>query len=244
MKLSVLVSARKDSKYLAKFLFGLLANTVNWADMDVHVMCNEHDTWNHEMLDYFTANEDNFYQYAENMGLGRAGLHEYFNMMVPRARGDWLVYFCDDHFISMPRWDTYVDNYIEGAHRAGDSDGKVFPLDPAKPWVLIPKFDNTGSVNHIVSRGFVNALNGKLGCHGWIDSYINNLITALPQIRLRMDEEMFHDFTADVPSPMHEAHLQSMVSKKGAALPKIDGLGTAQKIGEDIDKLERALEAK
>lgn len=239
-EITVLIAVRKNSKYLAKFLFGLFENTSaalqQRLGMEVLVMMNEHDTWNRELVSYFEGRSDIRFYY-EDLQLGRGGLHRYFNELVPRAQGKWIVYFCEDHFVTMPNWDRYVLAYINGEKQSGDSAGKRFPLDPREPWVLVPKFDNCGAMNHIVSRGFIAALDGVLGNHGWIDSYINDLMAEFPERRIRMDDEMFHDFTHDRPSPMDDAHLQSVVSAEGKKLPKYEDPAVRHLIAADQDRL-------
>lgn len=241
--IGVLISARKNSKYLAKFLFGLVVNTNNWHpnSIDVRVMLNEHDTWNDE-LGAFWSDHYPIKFYRENHRLGRAGLHQYFNELIPPLPAAWTVYFCEDHFITQDGWDDLLLDYVLGMKKSGDSDGKHFPLDPDEVWVIVPKFDNCGAMNHVVSRGFIKALGGKIGNHGWIDSYINDLMKDMPDRVIRVDEEWFHDFTHDKPSPMSDAHLQTVISKKGQAMPKYDSQTTRHRLELDREKLKRAIE--
>lgn len=228
-KLSILISARKDSKYLAKFLFGLFQNTDDFSSVEVLVMLNEGDTWNAELVNYFRADDhkdQNYYVkfFRENYGLGRHGLHIYFNDLLKYATGEWIIYFCEDHFIHRGGWDTYLRRFIAGAAGEANRSDRKFPLDPSEPWVIVPKFDNAGAMNHIVSRGFVEALGGVLGNHGWIDSYINDLTFRAwgdhPKRVLRMDLELFHDFTHDHPNPMDVGRQQSKPGDDGSKLPK------------------------
>lgn len=232
--ISVLVSARRNSKYLAKFLFGLKVRTRNAANIEVLVMLNEHDTWNDELVHHFDGfigpNGTAYKFYRENMQLGRAGLHEYFNELVKHSRGDWLIYFCEDHFIIADNWDLIVKGFI-----------KAHELDPSQPWCIIPKFDNVGSVNHIVSRAWVEALGGKIGRHGWIDSYLNDMREELPDLFVRMDAPLFHDFTHDDPSPMSDAHMQSLSTDKGKNLPDYHDPINKKRLAEDVEKIKRAI---
>lgn len=225
MKLSVLVSARRNSKYLAKFLFGLCNRTYNIENIETLVMLNEHDTWNDDLIVMF-RDIPGFSFHRENMRLGRAGLHEYFNELAKHATGDWLIYFCEDHFITMDKWDLYILKTIKERN-----------LDPTDVWCIIPKFDNCGAMNQIISRGYYNALGEKVGRHGWIDSYLNDVNQAIPDRIVRLDEETFHDFTHDQPNPMSDAHCQSISTKKGDLLPKYDSYINRQHIEEDKQKL-------
>lgn len=229
IKISVLVSVRKNSKYLAKFLFGYLAQTVRPETIDVHIMINEHDTWNSDLIKYFSAKEG-FHFYRENLGLGRHGLHEYLNSMVKETAGDWLVYFCDDHFIIMAGWDAYIRSTIELSN-----------LDPNKVWCIIPKFDNVGAMNQILSKGYVRALGGKLGRHGWIDSYVNDLNDSIPDRVLRLDHETFHDFTHDKPNMLDDVHTRPANPEKGLRLPAYKSLTYKRYVREDQQKLTDAI---
>lgn len=225
IKISVLVAARRNSKYLSKFLFGYFERTHDLENTELLVMLNEHDDWNNELVTFFSSRGVRFFR--ENKRLGRAGLHEYFNDLYKKADGDWIVYFCEDHFIIMDNWDAYVRNSIE-----------KLELDSRKVWSLIPKFDNVGAMNQILSRGYCQALGGLLGRHGWIDSYINDLNAGIPADRvLRFDHEMFHDFTHDHPSPMSESHMQSVNTDRGNMLPAYDSERTKILIKEDQGKL-------
>lgn len=245
-KISALVAARKNSKYLAKFLFGATQYTENKFDTEFLVMASEQDTWNRELFDYFQG-QPGLDFFFEDRGLGRAGLHVYFNDLLEHATGDWIVYFCEDHFINPPvvgeleapshYWDTIVRRTIAEKN-----------LDPRRPWVIVPKFDNAGTMNHIVSRGFVDLMGGVLGRHGWIDSYINDVLGGSGRGRyhdrvILLNEEIFHDFTHDHPSPMSDAHLQSVTSDAGLLLPKYDSDEVRQLIAADIAKFQEYIQS-
>lgn len=250
-KISVLVSARKNSKYLNKFLTGYSLRTSNGSDIECLVMLNDGDTWNNDLVEYYQTTMDRIgiprdqqplRFFRENMGLGRGGLHKYFNELLKHATGDWIIYFCEDHYIVMENWDEYIRSIVSGRYVMGDSQGKEFPLDPAEPWVIVPKFDNCGAMNHVLSRGFVSVMDNKLGRHGWIDSYINDLCAAAwgryPKRVIRTDLEMFHDFTHDKPNPMDDSHLQSVISDAGRQLPKYDSEVVKHRIQVDAQKLK------
>lgn len=243
-KISVLVAARKNSKYLAKFLAGFMVQTSCDYRTELLVMTNREDTWNYELIYMYrhlnrlarsTAPELSIEFFTEDLQLGRAGLHQYFNLLLQHATGDWIIYFCEDHFIVMNGWDKYIIDFAEERS-----------LNPSKPWCLIPKFDNCGAMNQVLSRGYVRALGGKLGRHGWIDSYINHVNTQAfadtgSQV-LRMDPEMFHDFTHDDPSPMSDAHMQSIIGPAAHRLPEFDSDEVRALIAHDAQKLREALQ--
>lgn len=236
-KISVLIAARKNSKFLAKFLIGLFENTSldfqQSGQLEVLVMLNAEDTWNLDLMEYFTRRE-NVRFFTEDYQLGRAGLHRYFNDLAEHSTGEWLIYFCEDHYINRPSrisWDQYFLSRIQEAQ-----------VDYREPYVLVPKFDNAGAMNHMVSRGFYETIGKKVGRHGWIDSYIND-VTASAWGRfshrlIRMDSETFHDFTHDQPNPMDGAHHQGTISEKAKTLPKHGDEVYKHRVALDAEKLK------
>lgn len=258
-RISVLVAARRNSKYLAKFLMGYMDRTHDFDNTEILVMLNEHDTWNDELVRYFEPKGVQFYR--ENLELGRAGLHEYFNELYKHATGQWIVYFCEDHFIVMNGWDNYLRELINGTLLAPEIPDQprnyknnLGALEANKIWCLVPKFDNAGAMNQVLSRGYCEALGGLVGRHGWIDSYINDLNREAfgasadrPNYKegdriFKLDDEMFHDFTHDDPNPMSDAHMQSVTSVKGKALPRYTDSVVKYRIATDAEKLKLAIE--
>lgn len=230
--ISVLIAARKNSKYLAKFMHGLFTRTADFKKIEVFVMLNKNDTWNRELQAFYMALSA-FYPgriqfMEEDLKQGRAGLHNYFNQLAEYATGEWIVYFCEDHFIIKNGWDDEIRKFADAKN-----------ADPDKIYSIIPKFDNVGAMNQIISRGFYVSL-GYVGRHGWIDSYLNDVNKGLPTERvLKMDEELFHDFTHDKPSPMDESHVQSVSpdSLDPKEFPKYDTPRVQRLVQEDRDKL-------
>lgn len=229
--ISVLISSRKNSKYLAKFLAGALENTEDLDNTEFLVMMNAHDTWNREIIEAFKQTGLRLKVYTEDLRLGRAGLHEYFNRLYKYSTGQWVIYFCEDHFIGYRGWDNYLRQFIYERK-----------LEPAWPWIIVPKFDNAGSMNHMLSRGFCEDIGGRLGGHGWIDSYINDMAFYMGEKRyLKPDEALFHDFTHDKPSPMDDAHLQSLISEEGKQLPKYNSGPYKDAVRKDAQSIIDAL---
>lgn len=249
-KISVLVSARKNSKYLSKFLLGYFQRTRDQINTEILVMLNEHDTWNDELVNFYGSTVK---FYREDYELGRAGLHIYFNDLYEHAKGDWIVYFCEDHFIIMDEWDEYVRSMIDGSLMVDTKTEVGFALkheygilDSKQPYCLVPKFDNCGDMNQILSRGYCETIGG-MGKHGWIDSYINDLNQVAFGIGrgrvFRFDKDMFHDFTHDHPNPMSDAHMQSISTKKAKTeLPKYKSHEVEELIQIDAKQIIRKLE--
>lgn len=228
-KISVLLSSRKNSKFLSKFLFNYLEYTNDLASAELLVMYSGQDTWNTELIKHFQSKTYPFMRfYSENYGLGRSGLHQYFNELAARARGDWLIYFCDDHCIVRKGWDTYLYKVIE--------ENKI---DPNKVNMIVPKWDNVGAMNQILSRAWFETLR-NIGRFGNIDSYNNFVAEKIDQDRVRnLDEAFFHDFTHD-PEILTAAH-----SKLDGENPLPEEWGSVEiqnRIIEDGARLQMAIE--
>jgi len=233
-KISVLVAARRDSKYLAKFLHGYFDRTDDTDNTEILVMMNQHDTWNEELVRQYDGRVRFF---KEDLRLGRSGLHVYFNELLKHATGEWIVYFCEDHFIIYDGWDNRLrSEIIKRGLKANEVN------------VIVPVFDNAGAMNHIVSRGWVDTI-GDLGKHGWIDSYINGVLLRTfmerPSDHLikNIDDPLFHDFTHDQPNPMDAGANQSPVGEDGKKLPKFDTDEVQELVERDAIKIKQALEA-
>lgn len=245
-RISVLIAARKNSKYLAKFLHGLLAKTADIGEIEVLVMLNKGDTWNRDLVSNYTGF---FSFYDEDYQLGRAGLHVYFNDLYKHATGDWILYFCEDHYIIEQNWDQELRAIIAGTALAEITPGQPAALqhqqgrlNPTMIWCIIPKFDNAGSMNHVLSRGLIEHMGGYLAQHGNLDSYLNDVIRHIPRDRrIAMDQALFHDFTHDVPSPMADAHLQAEISPAARQMPRYEDTSIESSIIDDAAKLQRAI---
>lgn len=231
-KISVLITGRKNTKYLAKFMFALFCRTADISNVEILVTLNKGDTWNRELQAFFMAfglnTKGTIQFFEEDYKAGRDGLHKYFNDMAEFATGDWIVYFCDDHFIEAQGWDQAIRDFATARE-----------LDPNKINFIIPKFDNAGTMNHIVSRGAYNGM-GQLGRHGWIDSYLNDVMHRMkaPERIHKMDQELFHDFTHDRPEPMDPAHMQSEKDPDVANWPKHNSPEYTELTVQDAAKLK------
>lgn len=231
-KISVLIAARTDSKYLAKFMMALMCRTADFSNVEVLIMLNKNDKWNRDLQAFFMAfglaSKGTIQFFEEDYKLGRYGLDKYFNDLAERAVGDWLIYFCEDHYIEANGWDDAIRDF------AADRE-----LDPKKANIIIPKFDNVGAMNHVISRGLYNAL-GYMGRHAWIDSYWNDVGHLINREGLvhRMDDELFHDFTHDQPAHIIEGQTNSEVSQEiKETYPKPTSAEYHKIVGEDSKKI-------
>src|SRR3989304_1199901 len=104
MKLSIIISVRKNSKFITKLLFSILAKTYAMENIEVLCLLNKHDTWNADLPKVLPM----FKYFYEDLKMGRAGLHKYFGELLPHTTGDWVLYLCDDHDIVMNHYDRYL----------------------------------------------------------------------------------------------------------------------------------------
>lgn len=191
-RISVLVSSRRNSKYLAKYIMGYLTHTEDFGNTELLVMASAQDEWNRDLFQYHGERGIRFF--FEDYHLGRRGLHVYFNELAQHATGQWLLYMCEDHVFVQRQWDQCVRRV---AHN----------YNPDLVYVLLPKFKFPvpGHMSHIVSRGYLNVA-GRMGGHGNIDSWINVAVEAIPSDRkVLIPEELFDDLTHH-PDPMKPEH--------------------------------------
>ncbi|MBU2051330.1 MAG: glycosyltransferase family 2 protein [Gammaproteobacteria bacterium] len=183
--ISVLCASRKDSKHLAQFVSKFL--TMTKGDVELLVMVNKHDTWNKAFIE---LTKDRVKYFYEDYGYGREGLHIYFNDLLKHARGDWILYMCEDHTFIKNGWDELVREFI-----------KKRGLVPTKIEIVVPRFEGTGAVAHMVSRAFVDVA-GRMGGYGNIDSWFGMLHANMSEGRFHpMDEAIFYDYTIDKDTP-------------------------------------------
>lgn len=201
MMLSLLVSARKNSKFLSKLIFSYLSKTKNLDQTEMLIMISEEDTWNTDLLKFVTGiYGDRIRVFREHYGMGRNGLHRYFNELAAKSTGDWLWYFCDDHDIIMQDYDWFIKSLVD-----------LHQMNPHKIYQIIPRCQNSGSIAHILSRGWFDVA-GDLGKHGNIDSYINYVSFWLPEHRIfRPDDYVIIDYTVD-PTIMTPEHNKAWIN--------------------------------
>ncbi len=235
--ITALVAARKDSKYLAKFLSAYMVLTGDFDYTPLGVMLSSQDTWNEELVTMFRriaqrTPDINISFSFEDRRLGRAGLHLYYETLLNGQLPEWTIYFCEDHYLRTPNWDIIVRTEIEKRK-----------LDPDEVWVIVPGWDNPGigAMNHILSRGYMRALDGHIARHGNLDSYINHVIEKLPADRIIHLPDIFHDFTHDVPSMMDDSRTKVELGPEAATIPPWDSDEMRALIAADAEILNKAI---
>lgn len=168
---SILVASRKDSPFLERFLRSYEKNTTDPDNAELLLMYNVGETKNLAVIKEF-QDKGLLKSFTEDWGLGRSGLHKYFNLLLTAATGEWVWYLCEDHDFIRP-WDSYINEFLEKK--------KVNPateIDPQKVNCLVPLYNNIGAVSHILSRGWLN-VTGRLAGHGNLDSWIGTIASSI-----------------------------------------------------------------
>lgn len=206
-KIAVLTLARRRSRFLSHFLFNYCTMTKDFENTKLFVMANAEDDYNKDIFTFFKLHPEYGVKFLfENSGLGVYGRHLYFNELASATDSDWLLHTCDDQMFIYENWDGFIRDYIISKN-----------IDAAKVNVIIPKFSNMGAVDHMVSRGYINAL-GRLGGYGNIDSWINRLLAKLPQNRVFYpSRSIMYDFTPD--AEIYTPEYLAVDDTKGQLLP-------------------------
>lgn len=186
-RIAVLCASRCNSEWLAHFCMSYLAATANNAETKLNVIYNAHDLWNYSLR---LALWNQIHFLPEDLGIGRYGLHQYYNGMAARLLADesfdWLLFMSDDMEFIREGWDESLRETI-GNHN----------LDPARICAVIPRFVHTGSVAFLLSRGYVEGVEGEIAGHHSVDSWISDVVRSLPGERVAvMSEYLFDDYTA------------------------------------------------
>lgn len=181
MKISVIAASRKNSKWLAQFIFGYFTHTHDLANTELLVMHSAHDTWNQDLIQFFS---DRVTFVPENYHLGRKGHHVYLNELAKLATGDWIIELCEDMAFITPEWDRILREKI------------ICP--PSTIAMLRPRFKpHDGAMAHLVSRGYLEAA-GNLAESWSVDSWINKVFEkACPGRATEIKEVYFYDYTHD-----------------------------------------------
>jgi hypothetical protein len=189
-------------------------------DIELLIMANEGDTWNRDFCEYFNLNVT-----YENWGMGRNGRHEYFNALAKQAKGDWLWHMCDDHYL-LPGYEEYILKELE-------------KYNSKDVHCIIPRVDNSGSVSHILSRGWYETT-GRIAAHMSVDSYINRVTENMVDNRaILLDQPVLHDFTVNT-EIMTPEHTKTEVDPKHIFLG-FDSPEITAEIIKDATKLWEAI---
>lgn len=160
--LSLLLTCREDSKFLAKFVTTFMVNTNDFNNVELLILLSPEDTWNRELLECF---KDHITVIPDNTGIGRGGSHIFYSELAKQAKGDWLWYLCDDHYL-FKDYDKYITDFINDNH-----------LKANEVNVIAPAVSNSGRISHILSRKVYETIG--FGQHGNVDSYINDTMEFL-----------------------------------------------------------------
>lgn len=222
--ISILLCIRKNSKFFSKFLTSYLLNTHNPMRVELLVMASKHDVWNQDL---FELHQERLKVFYEDRKMGKNGRHLFFNDLAEIAEGDWLWHMCDDHYLYMD-YDEYLLNYIRENN-----------IDPKQANIIVPRVENSGSVSHLISRGWYEATK-RIGYHPNIDSYLNNLSEFLPESIIHHPERpVMWDFTTD-PSIMTTEHTKTEIDPS-ITVHDINSDFVKSKIVEDLNALQKIL---
>ncbi len=235
--ISLLLSARKDSKFMAKFVMTYLVHTRRLENVELLIVTPPGE-WNKELFEFLEAYTSitgipKIVLVDDTLELGRGGSDIYYSMLAGMAQGDWLWYMCDDHYL-FDGYDEYISNYI-----------KEFNLDPNKVNVIIPTASNSGRISHILSRKYFDTVG--VAQHGNVDSYINNTLEYLEvfvgkeeveKIERFPPEPIISDFSVDKDIMLPINALGQDLVKEAEKFKSEDN---KQKIKEDAERLFRAM---
>lgn len=229
IKISVLSLARRRSRFLSHFLFNYCTMTKDLENTNLFVMANAKDDYNKDVFKFFEVHSEyNIKFLFEDSGLGVYGRHIFFNDLVKNTDGDWIFHTCDDQMFIYEAWDNYLRDYIINKN-----------IDSSKINIIVPAFENAGTVDHIVSRSYINIL-GKLGGFGNIDSFINRILEAIPQNRIFHPlQKLMYDFTVD--SEIHTPEYLTTDTTKGNLLPKWGSKEVEDELSLEINKILKAI---
>lgn len=243
-KISILVLAQKNSKYLSNFLFSALNNS-NQQDhnIEVMVMLSKEDNWNKSLMDYFddysegvsalTGRSELVRFYEDDKKLGEMGQHNLYNRLAENARGQWFLLLKDTQPIIMKRWDEKILQ-------------KLSEVDTADrmPVTVYLGVDNTDkSSARLINRAAYEAMDKKIARHGWVDEYLdaafhNSSATAVNTKNV----EFLHDYFYERPDPMDPMLNKVVLSQEGMDQNQFDAAEIQALIAEDNKKITARVE--
>lgn len=230
MKISVLTLARKRSRFLSHFIFNFLNTTADYKNTELLVMASANDDWNEDLFKFFaTRPKYPIKFFFEDRKLGKYGRHLFFNELAQSASGDWLLHTCDDQIFIHQGWDNYIRSMI-----------RTKGITPDKAHMIIPSFDNTGDVDQMVSRGFVNIL-GRIGGYGNIDSWLNEVREVMPADRVhKTPDNLMRDLT--VYPEIFTPEYQTADTSEGDKLPKWESTEVMTDLELERQKIKEAIQ--
>lgn len=182
MKLSLLCPSRENSSFLSHFVSNFLFTRTR-SDVELLVMMDERDTWNRGFV---ACTEQKVRYFKDGSGKGRWGLNEYYNKLLAETSADWVMLVCDDFEFILDKWDEYLISGLEADHK----------WDPSRVYACCPRVRIIGSVCHVISRGYINAIGGVLSHHWAVDSWMNQVLEKLPPDRIwNTPVEVFDDYS-------------------------------------------------
>ena len=195
-------------------------------------MASEGDEFNADLFKFFeeTAEIYPVKIFFENKKLGKYGRHIFFNELVKKATGDWILHTCDDQRFTMDEWDLYLRNYIIKEK-----------IDSSKIHIINPLFNNTGWVDQMVSKPYLNVL-GRLGGYGNIDSWFGNIMENLKETdRVHVTPDSLMTDLTLYPEIYTPEYMQGDISE-GVKLPRWDTPNVQDDLKSEIEKLKGALQ--
>lgn len=166
MKVQLLVPVRKNSEYFAHFAAAFLTKTKDIANVGASFMMDAADTWNGDSLRLLACFQSLSFA-VDSSGLGRWGLHIYYERLAQLKQADWYGLLCEDFEFTMEGWDSRLF-------------GELHNVNMSKPHVYIPRMRSTGSVCHFLNRAWLERSGGIVSEHPSVDSYLNHVIERLP----------------------------------------------------------------
>ncbi len=224
-KISVLLLARKRSRFLSHFLFNYFSTTANVTNTELLVMATEGDEWNKDLFKFFEQFPVRFF--FENRKLGKNGRHILFNELLKIASGDWILTVSDDHIFTIPDWDESIRTFVE-------SQG----IDHDQVFVLLPRHNNAGEISHILSRRWVDTV-GRIAECGAVDSWINEVCIGLPPARIRRTFDVLMSDLGQNYEWVDDCGQQD--TSRGDILPRFGMEEVSQQIDIDRQKLITAI---
>lgn len=191
-------------------------------------MASLNDDWNADLFKFFQSRPKYPVKFFfEDRKLGKYGRHIFFNELAEKAFGDWILHTCDDQMFIYNGWDNYLRSFV--GH-----------ISPDQVHMVIPLFNNTGYVDQMLSRGYINAV-GRVGGYGNIDSWLNMIRDGLPPERVHITPDaLMSDLTVypEIFTPEYMAADNS----EGKKLPLWESSEVRQDLLQEIAKVKEAIQ--